>query len=512
MRLPSPRELRGAQLGPRGTDAVMRWFYGAAMLLANVIGAFVVLVFLLFAFPLPELADASAARRDNLLLFALVLLTVLPAGALLTLRLFRGFHRWAKAGGEEPVDPRVRRAILKAPLRQSLIHGSLWALAAVAFTALNATYSWRLALDVLVTVVLGAAATCAVGYLLAERATRPAVRLVLAEGGIDRRTALPVAVRILLAWGLGTGVPVLGLTLVALSQLTGLLTASGDRLASTVVFLGSVALVVGLLATALVARTLADPINQVRRAIAEVRGGRTDVEVSVYDGSEIGLLQAGFNQMVGAVREREELRDLFGRQVGEDVARLALERGVTLGGEVRQVAVLFIDLVGSTELAAERPPEEVVELLNELFACVVEVVDEHHGSVNKFEGDAALCVFGAPLDSGDHAGDALAAARDLDARLRRDVPNLDVGIGVAAGEAVAGNIGAAARFEYTVIGDPVNEGARLCELAKQQDGRVLASMEAVRMAPAEEAGRWQAGDEVTLRGRSVPTLLARPAT
>ena len=104
-----------------------------------------------------------------------------------------------------------------------------------------------------------------------------------------------------------------------------------------------------------------------RRAVAEVGEGRTDVEVRVSDGGEIGLLQAGFNRMVAGLRERERLRDLFGRQVGEDVAAAALERGVELGGEERDVAVLFIDLAGSTALASERPPAEVVAVLNAFF-------------------------------------------------------------------------------------------------------------------------------------------------
>jgi adenylate cyclase len=243
-----------------------------------------------------------------------------------------------------------------------------------------------------------------------------------------------------------------------------------------------------------------------------VQSGDQDVEVDVYDGSEIGLLQAGFNRMVSGLKEREELRDLFGRQVGEDVARQALERGITLGGEELEVAVLFIDLVGSTEIAHQRPPTEVVELLNDFFCVVVDVVDEHGGTVNKFIGDAALVVFGAPLPHDDAAGAALAAARTLRERLSDAVPHLDIGIGVSAGTAVAGNIGAQQRFEYTVIGDPVNEASRLTELAKQHDGRVLASHAALdRAGDDDERSRWDAVGEETLRGRAEPTRLAAPS-
>src|SRR5690606_6378926 len=106
-----------------------------------------------------------------------------------------------------------------------------------------------------------------------------------------------------------------------------------------------------------------------------------------------------------------------------------------LGGETRFVAVLFVDMVGSTATAAEHPPTEVVNLLNEFFRVVVDVIDHHHGFVNKFVGDAALAIFGAPLDRPDAPTAALAAARDLRVALR-SISGLDIGIGVSAGLAV----------------------------------------------------------------------------
>jgi adenylate cyclase len=130
--------------------------------------------------------------------------------------------------------------------------------------------------------------------------------------------------------------------------------------------------------------------------------------------------------------------------------------------------------------------------------------------VNKFEGDAALCVFGVPTESDDPAGCALAAARELADRLDSDSP-LEAGVGVSFGEVVAGNVGASERFEYTVIGDPVNEAARLTELAKGLDPHVVASEAAVHRASPDEAARWEAAEEVTLRGRSEPTRLFVPA-
>jgi adenylate cyclase len=117
-------------------------------------------------------------------------------------------------------------------------------------------------------------------------------------------------------------------------------------------------------------------------------------------------------------------------------------------------------------------------------------------------------VFGAPTSCDDPAGDALCAGRELRDRLRGELPDVDFGIGISFGSAVAGNVGAERRFEYTVIGDPVNEGARLCELAKKQPERVLASENTVDRARSEEARRWAVGESVTLRGRPAATRLA----
>ena len=188
------------------------------------------------------------------------------------------------------------------------------------------------------------------------------------------------------------------------------------------------------------------PIISVRNAMQRVEEGDLDAEVQVYDGTELGQLQAGFNQMVHGLREREHLRDLFGRHVGKEVAAAAAGKDVELGGESRVVSVLFIDIVGSTTLAAEREPEEVVELLNRFFAVVVEEVDQRKGLVNKFIGDAALAVFGAPVELDDHAGQALAAARAMARRLAEEVPDLQAKIGVSTGEAVAGNVGEESRL------------------------------------------------------------------
>ena len=116
-------------------------------------------------------------------------------------------------------------------------------------------------------------------------------------------------------------------------------------------------------------------------------------------------------------------------------------------------------------------------------------------------------MFGAPNHRDHPEDEALAAGREIARRIRADVPECEAGIGVASGEAVAGNVGAKERFEYTVIGEPVNEAARLCELAKSTPTHLLASSE---NASESESDHWTFGDTVTLRGHDEPTRLALP--
>jgi adenylate cyclase len=315
--------------------------------------------------------------------------------------------------------------------------------------------------------------------------------------------------RTMIVWAVGSGVPVLGIFLSAVITLS-LKNLTPTQFAVAVMILALFALVFGFLLMWILSWLTATPVWVVRRALQEVEQGDLDCNLVVFDGTELGELQRGFNAMVEGLKERERVRDLFGRHVGREVAAAAEQQRPKLGGEERHAAVVFVDIIGSTQLVTGRPATEVVELLNRFFAVIVEEVDRHHGLVNKFEGDAALAVFGVPVTL-EHAEDeALAAARSIAERLNAEVPECQAGIGVASGQVVAGNVGAKERFEYTVIGEPVNEAARLCELAKSTPSRLVASSDAVANATENERARWALGDTVTLRGYDEPTRLALP--
>ena len=346
-------------------------------------------------------------------------------------------------------------------------------------------------------------------YLFTEFALRPVAAQALEVGPPPRRFAPGIMGRTMLVWALGSGVPVLGILLAAILTLS-LQNVTPTEFTVAVMILALFALIFGFILMWILSWLTATPVRVVRAALNRVEEGDLDTNLVVFDGTELGQLQRGFNSMVGGLRERERVRDLFGRHVGREVAALAEQVRPKLGGEERHAAVIFVDIIGSTQLVTSRPAVEVVELLNRFFAVVVDEVDRHHGLVNKFEGDAVLAVFGAPVALDNAEDEALAAARAMAERLRVEVPECDAGIGVAAGQVVAGNVGAKERFEYTVIGEPVNEAARLCELSKTVEHHLVASSETVANASESERARWTLGETVTLRGHDEPTRLATP--
>lgn len=487
---------------------------GALILLANVAGAGLLVGLAGWVLPLRALvADETAALRVNLILLAVYA----PLGAFVAFVFGWTWMRipdppgpGASAVDRERHRRRARRVVLRAPLRLAVVQAVPWVLGVLVFAAVDARWSVALAVAVAGMIALGGITTVTVAYRLTELALRREVARVFVHEPPRGDGAPGVAVRSLGTWVLGTGVPLLGLVLAAGMSLVYANYFTVIRLGVVVLVLALLAFAVGFLVTALTSTSLAASVLAVRRALRRVERGDLDVTVEVSDTTELGLLQSGFNTMVSGLRERDRVRELFGRQVGEEVAAAAVAGRAELGGEVRQVAVLFVDLVGSTRLAASCPPTEVMARLNRFFADVVDVVETHGGWINKFEGDAALAVFGAPTDHDDPATAALRAARALADRLDTGHTATRAGIGVSAGEAVAGNIGDRRRYEYTVIGDPVNEASRLCDLAKTRPERVLASGVSLGHAADSETGWWAVVGAERLRGRAVDTELAVP--
>jgi adenylate cyclase len=494
-RIPGPRLLRAYQVTA-----------GIALVLANLIGAAIIAVLNLFVVPGASL-PAGDVGTALLVAAGVWFVVAFSLGGVIILR--QSNQAWVWLRSERAPTPEEELAVLRAPLRVMRTLVTLWFLATVLATGVGVFDSAEAAVRLGLTTLIGGFSTSAFGYLLTERVMRPAARVVLRHR-TDATPALPgVATRQILTWLLGTGSAVLGVWLVGLFEITGAIDGTtAARLGRTMFVLASITLTAGLFAEVVTARAVGDPIDELRRAVRRIADGDLSARVDIDDATDFGLLQAGFNEMAQGIEEREALRDLFGKHVGDEVAETALERGSELGGETREVAAMFVDVIGSTSIAMQRPAGEVVELINRFFDVIVTVTAQHGGVVNKFAGDGALIVFGAPNPEPEYATHALACARELARALVREAPETPATIGLSGGEVIAGNMGTSERFEYTVMGDPVNEAARLGSQAKLLPQRVAAAGRLVSQASAEERAHWDVAYSVVLRGRDARTEVA----
>src|SRR5919106_3994969 len=247
-----------------------------------------------------------------------------------------------------PIAGRLREILLRTPWMMATTSFVMWGIAAAFFstyTRLRFDFRTADAMELGAYILIAGLVTMAVVYLLTERVLRPAFALAFRDDPPRQVPFLSVRRRLILSWDVGAAVPLLAIATVVLdSENAARDFAEVQRVLLTFVGL---AIIAGLVITSRLARSLAEPLDAVRGAMERVEKGDLATTVDVDDATEVGLVQAGFNRMVEGLRERERVRDLFGRHVGDEVAHQALERGVELGGEVTQASALFIDLVGS---------------------------------------------------------------------------------------------------------------------------------------------------------------------
>jgi adenylate cyclase len=247
--------------------------------------------------------------------------------------------------------------------------------------------------------------------------------------------------------------------------------------------LSAVMVLVGILGAMALATLIARPVLRLAEGTRAIAAGDLSVSVPVTSGDEIGLLAASFNQMARSLREKEMIKRAFTRYVAREVVDEILKNPerLALKEERRDVTVLFCDMRGFTTMSERLSPEEVVAVLNEFYTLMIDTTFKQDGTLDKFLGDGVMSIFGAPILHSDHSIRAVRTALAMQAgvaelsrkRLKDGKDPIAVGIGISAGEAVAGTVGTEDRMEYTVIGDSVNLAARLESNAKP--GQILIS-------------------------------------
>lgn len=468
----------------------------AAVVITNLVGAAAVLAVAYAVVPLPEVDDPGRVRLLNAAVAAVYISAAVTYGERTGMRALAAVAGWLET--DDPAGPHLARVIVQAPATLFRLQLRLWLAAAALFAAVNATQSWALAAVVAVTVAITGLTTSACTYLLAERILRIAASRALVTGMPEDVRVPGVATRATLAWALGTAGPVAGSVMIGVVAAAGG-PADASQLQVAMIVLGSIGIGVGLLAVLLAARATADPVDTVSGALRRVESGDLEVRVPVYDATQVGRLQLGFNRMVEGLQERERMRTALDVYVDPDVAGRIVAEGVELAGEETDVTIMFIDVRDFTGFAEQHEPAEVLAAVNGLFEVMIPVIHEHDGRVDKFVGDGLMAVFGAPRHVPDHADKGLAAALDIVRAMEAaDVP-LKIGIGLNSGRVLAGNVGGAGRLEYSVMGDPVNVAARVESATRQTGDTVLLSEHTRERLTREWALTERPG--VTLKGK-----------
>lgn len=262
-----------------------------------------------------------------------------------------------------------------------------------------------------------------------------------------------------------------------------------------------------------IVRSFLRPLRILSNAMGAVASGNLDVRVPVTSNDEAGEVTTRFNAMVEGLRERERIRETFGRYVDESVAATILARQGEASGEIGEATILFTDIAGFTTIAEHLGPSELVAVLNEYLETVLEPIRRNGGVVNTFIGDGLFASFNMPLACPDHACAAVRAAIDIQRAVGDRIFGdfgvaLATRIGISSGPVIGGSVGAGQRMSYTLLGDTVNLAARLEALNKDHGTRILVS-QSTRDACGERFAFASLGT-VAVRGRSEQIAVFSP--
>lgn len=274
----------------------------------------------------------------------------------------------------------------------------------------------------------------------------------------------------------------------------------------------------GLLLSAFGALTLAKsvsaPVKALTRGVQSIRSGDLSLRVQANSSDELGQLGGAFNEMAEGLEEKERVRNLLGKVVSEEIASELLANKIELGGEEKEITVLFCDIRNFTQLCESHAPRDVLARLNQFFSTAAKVIEAQKGVIDKYMGDAVMALFGAPVKHGNEENRAVAAALALRAEIgsadsasSNSEDPLDFGIGIASGTAVVGNMGSENRLNYSVIGDSVNTCARLESLTKYYQVPVLVN-EAVAVQANQFTFIWI--DRIRAKGKDQVIEIYQP--
>jgi adenylate cyclase len=491
---------------------------------ANVMGAVTVYFYYNYVDPLGGGPPPDATHA--ILVFLVVVIPLVALNWYLGATWVQPLRMWRRRirAGTDPseVPLAIRRRALNAALANAILSLSAWSIAGVTYLVhllwLEAVPLME-ALRIFVGIVLvGGPTTSALAFLVSEYHWRREIPLFFPDGDLEREGVLrvPILVRLTATFFLTSVMPILVMLTTVLSlrmRLAGELPATmrsvWENLLRSELYVVLATLSASTGMAMLVARFINRPVQALRIAMARVADGDFRARVPVRSTDELGELNQRFNHMVEDLQRAARARELFGRYVSPAVAKEALARGVKPGAEVVRATAMFVDLRGFTALAERVAVGTVVAVLNEYYTVVQRMTEREGGIITQFLGDGIVIVFGSPLlPLPDHADRAVAAAvavsRALRARPTVTGIALEAGIGICTGDMIAGNIHAGERVIYTIVGDAVNQAARL-QVKTRDLGKAILVTDSTRGAldPARNVPVARCG-VVPLRGIAAP--------
>ncbi|HEX4782291.1 MAG TPA: adenylate/guanylate cyclase domain-containing protein [Usitatibacter sp.] len=297
-----------------------------------------------------------------------------------------------------------------------------------------------------------------------------------------------------------------GASLAVLQRSTNEVRTAGLLLETALLVISGLALAATLVGGILIARRITRPVSRLGDAVREIERGNFAVRMASSDADEIGELARAFDRMAQGLSERDRVRGLLDKMASNEVVEQLLDGRIALEGEEREVTVMFVDIRNFTGLVERLAPQQSLQMLNAFLTVVTDTIQVHGGVVDKYLGDGAMALFGAPVTRADDASRAVACAlaiRDevgelgpaLDAK---GLPRPQLAIGLNTSRVIAGNIGSPTRLNYTVLGDGVNVASRLEGLTRRYDVEIVVgetTREQVRHVAYREL------EKVRVRGR-----------
>ena len=399
--------------------------------------------------------------------------------------------RYRQDPSAEPFAGEVRKKLLNEPFFLIALDLAIWLAAAVIYPLVF----WlcegdlqRVASTFITNLFTGLITVTVAFFVLEFHMQRRVVPFYFPEGGLytvkgTMRMRIPIRLgAILLACNVIPCIAVLSVAFSS-SHLSRDPEVLLGQIQSSLLFNTLLFMAVGAWVVFLVSRNLTRPLQEITQVLRSVRHGVFDRRVKVTSNDEIGYAGDVINEMNQGLRERDFIRETFGKYVTSEVRDEILSGRLPLDGELKHATVLFSDLRNFTPMAEAHPPKEVVRIINAYFKEMTEAIQKHHGLVLQYVGDEIMAVFGAPLYRSDHPVLAVQAGLEMHRRLHlvneslkeRGVSPLSHGIGIHTGEVLAANIGSPDRLSYALVGDTVNLASRLQDLNKTFGTEIILS-------------------------------------